>query len=270
YVRLAFAVAAHLNTDILVVDEVLAVGDAEFQKKCLGKMDAVAKQGRTVLLVSHNMSIIHQLCTRVMLFRSGCLERDGEPGEIVSHYFNDTLYATEGDFDLSEHAARLKTYTPIIKRVRLYNDAGNATASFEPDSSLTVEMFIEPVRPISKPRAAVAVEDHYGRRIFTVASYFQAPLEDITDPCRLCCTIPRLALGTGRYLLSVSIGDSYSGLLDSIDCAASFTIEWRNNYGNGEPFHQVYGPVLTESLWERLPPANLSLPIPALSSTVEK
>jgi lipopolysaccharide transport system ATP-binding protein len=87
YVRLAFAVAAHLEPEILIVDEVLAVGDAQFQKKCLGKMQSVASQeGRTVLLVSHNMSVIQSLCNRALLLEDGRLVHDGEPASAVARY----------------------------------------------------------------------------------------------------------------------------------------------------------------------------------------
>jgi len=86
YMRLAFAVAAHLETEILVVDEVLAVGDAQFQKKCLGKMDAVARHGRTVLFISHNMDAVQRLCSRGMLLDHGRLIATGPIGEVVTRY----------------------------------------------------------------------------------------------------------------------------------------------------------------------------------------
>jgi len=89
YVRLAFAVAAHLNPEILIVDEVLAVGDAAFQRKCLGKMGEVARQDRTVLFVSHSMATVQQLCGRALLLSSGVLEYDGETGAAIERYFGD-------------------------------------------------------------------------------------------------------------------------------------------------------------------------------------
>lgn len=90
YLRLAFAVAAHLEPEILLVDEVLAVGDATFRKKCLGKMRSVANEGRTVLFVSHQMEAIESLCDRVILIREGSIERDGIPSEIIEYYLNST------------------------------------------------------------------------------------------------------------------------------------------------------------------------------------
>jgi lipopolysaccharide transport system ATP-binding protein len=86
YMRLAFAVAAHLETDVLVVDEVLAVGDAKFQQKCLGKINSVAKGGRTVLFVSHNMGAVRDLCTRALLLESGRLVHDGSVHEAIRSY----------------------------------------------------------------------------------------------------------------------------------------------------------------------------------------
>jgi lipopolysaccharide transport system ATP-binding protein len=90
YVRLAFAVAAHLDPEILIIDEVLAVGDAEFQKKCLGKMKDVAQQGRTVLFVSHNMNAVNSLCSSCVYIKDGELEGQGGTGEIISRYLNST------------------------------------------------------------------------------------------------------------------------------------------------------------------------------------
>src|SRR5678815_3115579 len=88
YVRLAFAVAAHMQTEILLVDEVLAVGDAEFQKKCLGKMGQVASEGRTVMLVSHNIPAVLNLCRSAMLVEHGQLSAWGEPSEVIARYLN--------------------------------------------------------------------------------------------------------------------------------------------------------------------------------------
>src|SRR5262249_40354440 len=110
YVRLAFAVAAHLEPEILIVDEVLAVGDAEFQKKCLGKMETVAKtKNRTVLFVSHNMAAVQQLCERCVLLRSGLLVLNGPCSEVTSNYLTDTLSLRGGRIDLRNHPARSKS-----------------------------------------------------------------------------------------------------------------------------------------------------------------
>ena len=123
YVRLAFAVAAHLEPEILVVDEVLAVGDAAFQKKCLGKMGDVAKQGRTVLLVSHQLSTIRHLCHRVALLSCGELVQCGEPSHVIDYYLTQTLqdrltvaYVGEPDSTLDFQVLRARVFTLISDR----------------------------------------------------------------------------------------------------------------------------------------------------------
>jgi lipopolysaccharide transport system ATP-binding protein len=107
YVRLAFAVAAHLEPEILIVDEVLAVGDAEFQKKCLGKMSKVASEGRTILFVSHNMVAVESLCTKGIVLSNGNLDFSGKIGESVAHYLNKTKIQLQKGaspiIDLSRH-----------------------------------------------------------------------------------------------------------------------------------------------------------------------
>src|SRR5471030_620917 len=93
YVRLAFAVAAHLEPEVLVVDEVLAVGDQQFQKKCLGKMGQVAKEGRTVIFVSHNMAAVQSLCSRAIWLNDGKVLEDGQAGTVISSYLNHSFSA---------------------------------------------------------------------------------------------------------------------------------------------------------------------------------
>ena len=115
YVRLAFAVAAHLDPEILIVDEVLAVGDAEFQKKCLGKMSDVAGEGRTVLFVSHNMGSIQSLCTRAILLNQGRIASMGDPGDMISKYLSSSrtppnVFNQNGSERLGTHRVRVENF----------------------------------------------------------------------------------------------------------------------------------------------------------------
>lgn len=127
YVRLAFAVAAHLEPEILIVDEVLAVGDAVFQKKCLGKMEEVGKEGRTVIFVSHNISAISELCDRVILLKGGKLMKDGPVSDVVGAY----LAKDQGNFtssDLSDPNLRVNSLatSPLKwKSLQLINSSGH-------------------------------------------------------------------------------------------------------------------------------------------------
>jgi lipopolysaccharide transport system ATP-binding protein len=150
FVRLAFAVAAHLDPEILVVDEVLAVGDAAFQKKCLGKMGSFAQSGRTVLFVSHNMEAVRNLCQRGVWLKEGRLNKDGEVSEIVEAYFNSL--STERSFSC------LNTeYGLTIQKVMLKNAQGEETTQFGPGDDLVVEITYDAQKRIEKPIVALGV-----------------------------------------------------------------------------------------------------------------
>lgn len=141
YVRLAFAVAAHLEPEILVVDEVLAVGDAEFQKKCLGKMQDVAGEGRTVIFVSHNMGAIQSICQRAILLNKGVVEIDSSASQAITHYLQDGSISTDGKF----YRNNFDTKKHLIESVELCNSAGERTLVFEYGESLHAVITTNPV-----------------------------------------------------------------------------------------------------------------------------
>jgi lipopolysaccharide transport system ATP-binding protein len=254
YVRLAFSVAAHLDPEVLIVDEVLAVGDSAFQAKCLGKMREVsAGGGRTVLFVSHNMVAIQQLCTSAILFAAGRVVDHGATDEVITRHLNNGLESEDGVFNLQDHSDFGPGKEPTIRRLEIRKADGTPTSRFHPEDAMVADLTLDAKAPIALPRLALAIEDSFGRRIMTTSSTFQGePLPDIAGRRRVRCTIPRLGLGSGRYMLSVSVATKYTGLIDSLDNVAWFDVEWNNNYGNGEPYHSVYGPVLTPGSWELL------------------
>ncbi|MGA9450166.1 MAG: ABC transporter ATP-binding protein, partial [Verrucomicrobiia bacterium] len=150
YVRLAFAVAAHLEPEILIVDEVLAVGDAAFQKKCLGKMKAVAGEGRTILFVSHNLEAVRSLCQRGIWLKEGRLHEEGMAGEIVEAYFNS--FSNKSSFATSNSA-----YGLVIQNVTLKNNRGEETGEFHPGEDLIVEISYDAQRRVEKPYVVLGV-----------------------------------------------------------------------------------------------------------------
>src|SRR5439155_9750776 len=139
YMRLAFTVAAHLEPEILVVDEVLAVGDAQFQKKCLGKMEDVAKQGRTVLFVSHNMPSVERLCQQCVLLRQGSVERIGNPTAIISHYLTSDLPGATTDIPLSNHRNRTVGSNAVMSHLRI-TSPGQAGSVVPMGGTLVIEV----------------------------------------------------------------------------------------------------------------------------------
>lgn len=158
YVRLAFAVAAHLEPEILVVDEVLAVGDASFQKKCLGKMGDVARQGRTVLFVSHNMPAVKSLCGRAILLSGGCLVQDGRVDEVVNSYLtadNDEMARTG---IIPDDAPRLYgTDEAKLRSVRLTDSSGESVSQLYLGQPLRLHMTFEVFEAISEAVIEVGI-----------------------------------------------------------------------------------------------------------------
>jgi lipopolysaccharide transport system ATP-binding protein len=139
FLRLAFAVAAHLTPEILLVDEVLAVGDERFQKKCMGKMESVGKEGRTVLFVSHNMNAIQRLCQRVILLEDGKVRADGETSEVISEYLNADRSEAECK-EWSDPALAPGDETARLKRVRLLDHNNALCSSFEIREPVQIEV----------------------------------------------------------------------------------------------------------------------------------
>jgi len=156
YVRLAFAIAAHLEPDILIIDEVLAVGDAEFQKKCLGKMDDISRsEGRTVLFVSHNMGAVRGLCKKAVLLANGKIESMGNVEEVISKYLSNPT----GRFIIGQEGKDEKV---IIEEVRLLNSKGETTQDFKTGESLTVEIKYFAKEVIKRPFFWIGVKSQYG------------------------------------------------------------------------------------------------------------
>ena len=155
YMRLAFAVAAHLEPEILLVDEVLAVGDAAFQKKCLGKMENVANEGRTVLFVSHNMGAVKGLCERAIWLDEGSIKADGDVDEVVKAYLN-TLIDNSFTYYNDMYGFR-------IEEVVLRNQDGERTLNFRPGDELTVEIWFNTRKKIVSPYFWIAIQGVRGR-----------------------------------------------------------------------------------------------------------
>jgi lipopolysaccharide transport system ATP-binding protein len=265
YVRLAFAVAAHLEPEILIVDEVLAVGDAQFQKKCLGKMGEVAKEGRTVLFVSHNMDAIRRLCTSAIWLESGQVKRIGEAEKCISAYLMKAL-RKEG-VAVFDPPLRLANGMPILLHaVKVLDEAGFAATHFSRRSSIRIQIDWENLKPIYKPRIGFVIQTVDGLSVLTsfdANSWSTGTLH----PNRFTstCTIPSGVFNEGEYILDIG-GDSPKGdeHRPTFDFTASrtgpvlrFEIEddmtLSNKYYGQEGFHDLKWPgvVLLDLPWKQ-------------------
>jgi len=198
YVRLAFAVAAHLEPEILIVDEVLAVGDAAFQKKCLGKMGSFAESGRTVLFVSHNMEAVRTLCQRVVWLKDGRLHKDGKADEIVEDYFNST--SNELSFSCAN-----PDYGLIIQKVVLRNDRGEESNQFHPGEDLIVEISYDAQKRLEEPYVVLGVQGINGS-CFTANMLLDGHRpETLAGTGKLACRFKSLPLFPQSYSVKMSV-----------------------------------------------------------------
>ena len=197
YVRLAFAVAAHLEPEILIVDEVLAVGDAAFQKKCLGKMENFAQSGRTVLFVSHNMDAVRTLCQRAILFDGGKIRADGYVDSVVEDYFS--------RFSTSSGQQLRGAYGLAIEKVVLKNDGGQETRQFCPGEDLIIEITFDAQKCLEKPYFILAVRGHKGN-CFTANMLLDGHRPKfLNGKGKISCRFKSIPLLPQRYTVQLAI-----------------------------------------------------------------
>jgi lipopolysaccharide transport system ATP-binding protein len=211
YVRLAFSVAAHLEPEILIVDEVLAVGDAEFQKKCLGKMQSVSeKEGRTVLFVSHNMQAIRQMCRRVIFLKQGRVAFNGEAHVGISAYLGQGAeMQSMTEIDLSDYPRRDTSEHAILRKVRFFNGRGAPAVTLQPEDELDVQVDFEAKKTLKRFNLAMAVVHGEGLRIFSEAYSDQHELPDLAPGFyTLHFKIPMRFFKMESYFLTLAINEN--------------------------------------------------------------
>jgi lipopolysaccharide transport system ATP-binding protein len=238
YLRLAFAVAAHLDPEILVVDEVLAVGDAEFQRKCLGKMSDVAQQGRTVLFVSHNMSAILRLTQETIVLDKGNLLMRGPSPQAVDYYLSSGFSQMgERTWSTDEVPTTAAPFVPMGVRVR--NTAGNVSDSLRSMESFWLEFEYELKQAITGLRVGVYILSTRGELVFTSFDTDEANLYE-KYPTRSAghyisrCIIPADLLNEGRFVVGVNASafrikryfQDEQALTFTVDAAGAPGMQW--------------------------------------------
>ena len=206
HVRLAFAVAAHLEPENLLVDEVLAVGDASFQKKCLGKMSEVAGEGRTVLFVSHNMGAIRSLCDRAILIDQGRVVLDGEAPEVVSSYLASAVSGlSEGEISWKTDAEAPGEHGLKLRAIRLKQEDGTISSVFDVEKAIFIEIVYE-VKTSRGLRFRLGFLTSTGEVAFQ--SNDKSARKDTVAPGRYrnTCIIPGNLLNVGEYIVRVGAG----------------------------------------------------------------
>jgi lipopolysaccharide transport system ATP-binding protein len=237
YVRLAFAVAAHLEPEILIVDEVLAVGDAQFQKKCLGKMEDVsAKEGRTVLFVSHNMAAITRLCGKVISMNGGVLRKVGDAVDVVREYLLD--FNNNFNVHLPERKDRQGTGIARFSSVELLDSKQRRTENVMCGQNMKICIVLSSQINeliLANPIIALGVDDSTGQRVWHLSneSTGQYVSGFNIEKDRFEIEIPRLPLVPGTYSLVLFLS-SNGTIIDWIQNVASFNVEPGDFHGTGK------------------------------------
>lgn len=249
YVRLAFAVAAHLEPEILLIDEVLAVGDVSFQKKCLGKIGEVAHGGRTVLFVSHNMAAIEALCTRCLMLSGGRRAAAGEPLAVMSRYVAEGSAPGDGAVALECHQGRRPGDTPTMMRVELRNGSGAQSGAIRMGEAMEIRVSYRAERPV-RPVLGSVIKTSYGAAVFCVSDRFCGQLAECAPRAEatVACRVERLMLIPGSYSIDLWLGDAGDDF-DVIFDAISFEVLPADLTGTGRLPPPNYGAVFCEADW---------------------
>jgi lipopolysaccharide transport system ATP-binding protein len=248
YVRLAFAVAAHVEADILLVDEVLAVGDAEFQKRCMGLMGEVARGGRTILFVSHNLTALRNLCTQGLLLQAGQVAAQGPIAEVLEQYV--ARSEREGEVVLEPHPAA-SSADAAITRVRVVPNGDQPGATIRGTQGCRIEI---DVRVPAADKLDIFIHCHNEQQVmvFSSGSFRAASGDSSVAPGghRFTCEVPGYVLNDGSYTLDVMLVRNRQEVVVSEQAVLSFTVS--DDFPAPEGWHwRRLGAVRPDLAWER-------------------
>ncbi|MCU1268248.1 MAG: transporter related protein [Acidobacteria bacterium] len=228
YMRLAFAVASHLEPEILLVDEVLAVGDAAFQKKCLGKMGDVAKEGRTVIFVSHNMVAVQSLCRRVLWLERGEVLESGPAPTVVSNYLNKSFGGTTSSEEIWPVVADAPGNDSVrLHAIRVRADQGEASAPLTMKTPFSIEIEYWNLEPDTQLHVTLHLFTEHEIVAFTTGSGLEPIWSDRPLPAglfRSVCHVPGDLLNVGRHRFKVLVVKNKSSVIYQYESAVSFEI----------------------------------------------
>lgn len=256
YVRLAFAVAAHLEPEVLIVDEVLAVGDVAFQKKCLGKMKDVAEHGRTILFVSHNMMAVQSLCSRCIFLKGGKILFDGDIKDAVDLY-GETVPLVElpeepTPFDLSRRLNRHMEDRLLLKKITFYDAKERITNSLPMGSSIKAVIEVEGLDEFPEAVLGVKIMADDGTWLFNFDTAMRQPIRrtgaGTAEREQFLLHIPQMPFVPGTYWFDIEVYN-HGTPLDQVIRAGGFRIEPTDIYGSNAALE--HGFVYLDAQWER-------------------
>jgi lipopolysaccharide transport system ATP-binding protein len=249
--RLGFAVAAHLESDILIVDEVLAVGDAEFQKKCLGAMSALHGGGRTVLFVSHNMAAVENLCTRCVWIDGGRIRMDGDTPDVISAYMASYSSGDDDDRDLTKAENRKGNGDLRFTAMRYLTPDGAPKGVVRSGEALKVELSFQVNKRVVMPHFGVSVHSDVGTLVTESSTYNTGADTASLDlgPGKVEFTIANLNLMPGRYFLSFWSASLGKLSYDRLEHCCKLDVEVADIYGTGRGIDKRHGLMFLPMTW---------------------
>ncbi len=247
YLRLAFAVAAHLEPEILLVDEVLAVGDAAFQRKCLGKMEGVAREGRTILFVSHNMGAMSALCSRGIFLDRGRVVSAGPMQSLIAEYLASVQEVAASP--IADRTDRGGDGGARVTEIAMTDARGTPLGELISGQECVLVIGYGASRPLSRPVFKGTIYNSVGQPLLPMNSgLVNAPFGGLPGRGFVACRLQRLPLSKGRYWMNVSIEDG-PNLLDHVAGAYSFVVERGDFYGTGRNVDGLRDVCLVEQQW---------------------
>jgi lipopolysaccharide transport system ATP-binding protein len=251
YVRLAFAVAAHLEPEILLVDEVLAVGDIGFQRKCMGKMEDVSSAGRTVLFVSHNMAMIEGLCARALLLDDGQKALEGPTPTVIAEYMKSLR--TYSSISLRDRIDRQGTGEIRLTKVRILDGDGNQTEQVRSGQDCILSVTYESRDGACLSGVAFGAAFYSrGAHLFSVNTQLKGQIYDHLPPVgRVLCKIPRLPLAPGVYQYNL-ICRVRGGIADWVTDAGGLVVSEGDFFGSGRLPKKSHPGALVDHIWSIL------------------
>jgi lipopolysaccharide transport system ATP-binding protein len=248
--RLGFAVAAHLASDILLVDEVLAVGDAEFQKKCLNAMDGLRTSGRTVLFVSHNLAAVENLCSRCIWIEAGRIRADGDARGVVSEYMRTFAQSSSGVMKLEEVPSRSGNGEGRFTSFEFLNEAGETVNYIRSGDRVTMRLHYQAYKRLQNLEVGITIHTEYGTLVAASNNWLTGDRMPDSNPGKGCADfeIDCLYLLPGRYYLSLYLG-RWGNFYDVLKNCVSFDVEPSDYYGSGKGIDRRFGLMFFPSRW---------------------
>ena len=254
-VRLAFSVAAHLEPEVLLIDEVLAVGDVEFQRKSLGRMREVSTDGRTVLFVSHDLGAVQQICSAALVLDEGKTYFIGDTRSAIRAYQDMGLISNMYSTDLSLSRNRRGEGGILVQSLLLLNDVYEPVTLFESGKSAIIAITYKALHSIRKVDFAISIRTLSGSPLFLCNSRHHCDFLTIDEGMGIVyCEIKNMPLADGKYSINVAIQDGMR-MYDWIGDAMVFEVISTNYYGNGAKVLKGHSPFLVKSNWSHRPQA---------------